>query len=129
MDNLQTLKQGRDLLLKLHKSLVDGERTLHESVAGPVTPAQFLGLLLEDPHFSWLRRFSTLIVEIDEMLAQKDGYSEQEVQAHLDKLRALALGDGSDDTAFWDRYQTALQQNVEAAALHGELRASLQQGN
>ena len=74
-EQYELLKSSRDLLLSLHKSLVDFERSLYEGMHGPVTSGQFLNLLLENADFAWLRRFSTLIVEIDEMFAQKDGFS------------------------------------------------------
>ena len=70
MDEVERLRTGRNLLLKLHKSLVDHERSTYEGFNGPTTSTDFLNLLLNDDDFEWLRRFSTLIVDIDEMFAQ-----------------------------------------------------------
>ena len=124
MDNAQQLKNARDLLLKLHKNLVDHERAIWEGINGPATPAQFLNVLLEDADFTWLRKFSTLIVDIDEMFAQRDGYSGEAVSLHLEKLRELiAMKD--EDEAFRAKYQAALQQDLDAAARQGELRSLL----
>ena len=64
MNNAELLRDSRNLLLKLHKSLLDHERRIYEWINGPRTPGQFLNLLLEDPDCAWLRKFSTLIVEI-----------------------------------------------------------------
>jgi len=89
MDNTELLRNGRNLLLKLHKNLVDHERAIWEGMNGPATAGQFLNVLLEDPDFSWLRKFSTLIVDIDEMFAQKDGFPVEAVDLHLAKLRDL----------------------------------------
>lgn len=124
MSQTVLLKNSRDLLLKLHKSLLDHERRIYESINGPKTPTEFLNLLLEDPDFAWLRKFSTLIVEIDEMFAQKDGYSEEAVETHISALRSLiAMEDENED--FRTKYQSGLQQDLDAAGQHGELRVLL----
>ena len=83
MTEKETLKYARNMLLTLHKSLIDFERARYEQLHGPVGPAQFLNLLLEDQGFSWLRKFSTLIVEIDEMFDLKDGVTNEMVAANL----------------------------------------------
>ncbi len=124
MNNTELLRSSRDLLLKLHKSLLDHERRIYEGIYGPRTPGQFLTLLLEDPDFAWLRKFSTLIVEIDEMFAQKDGYSSETVETHIVALRSLVAMEGEDET-FRAKYQSGLQQDLDAAAQHGELRGLL----
>lgn len=124
MNNTDLLRSSRNLLLKLHKSLLDHERRIYEGIYGPRTPGQFLNLLLEDPDFAWLRKFSTLIVEIDEMFAQKDGYSEETVQTHIVALRSLVAMEDEDET-FRAKYQSGLQQDLDAAAQHGALRSLL----
>lgn len=124
MNNTELLKESRDLLLSLHKSLVDFERSIHEGIHGNVTGGQFLNLLLEDRQFAWLRRFSTLIVDIDEMFAQKDGFTSEAVDVHLRKLREIVvLQEGNDE--FVLKYRSALQQDPDAAGKHGELRSLL----
>ncbi len=124
MNNAELLKEGRDHLLKLHKLLLDHERAMFEVINGPTTPGQFLSLLLDDRDFAWLRRFSTLIVDIDEMFAQKDGYSPELVEIHIEKLRSLILMEGEDEE-FKSKYQAALQKDIEAASRHGDLRSLL----
>jgi len=124
MSNTDLLKNSRDLLLKLHKSLLDHERRIYEGINGPKTPGQFLNILLEDPDFAWLRKFSTLIVEIDEMFAQKDGYDETAVETHIAALRSLVAMEDEDEE-FRAKYQSGLQQDLDAAAQHGELRSLL----
>lgn len=126
MNNTQVLKKARDLMLSLHKSLLDLERSEYEGMHGKLTAGQFLNLLLEDAEFAWLRKFSTLIVEIDELFAQKDGFAQEAVDLHLSKMRELILMKGQDDE-FATRYQDGLQQNLEAAAIQGELRKLLAQ--
>jgi hypothetical protein len=124
MENAERLRGARDLLLKLHKNLVDHERAIWEGINGPASSGQFLGLLLEDPDFKWLRKFSTLIVDIDEMFAQKDGFAPDAVSLHLTKLRELISMEDEDDD-FKAKYQSALQQDLDAAARQGDLRLLL----
>lgn len=124
MQKAETLKNARNLLLKLHKTLLDHERAIYEGINGPQTPAQFLNILIDDPDFAWLRKFSMLIVEIDEMFAQKDGYSEEIVELHTAKLRSLIAMEDEDET-FRAKYQAGLQQDLDAAAHQGELKELL----
>lgn len=112
------------MLLKLHKNLVDHERAMWEGINGPATAGQFLNVLIEDEDFSWLRKFSTLIVDIDEMFAQKDGVSVEAVDIHLAKLRDL-VSMKDEDEAFRAKYQSALQQDLDAAARQGDLKSLL----
>ena len=124
MNNVELLRTSRNLLLKLHKTLLDHERAIYEGINGPQTPGQFLSILLEDPDFAWLRKFSTLIVEIDEMFAQKDGYNVESVERHLAALRSLISMEGESET-FKAKYQAGLQQDLDAAAHQGDLRKLL----
>ena|SRR5688572_22790237 len=121
MDAKETLKNGRNALLKLHKSLLDHERAIYEGINGPLNAAQFLNILLEDPDFAWLRKFSTLIVEIDELFDQKDGITAEAIDIHIVKLREL-ISMKDEDEVFRARYQAALQQDLDAAAHQGALK-------
>jgi len=125
MDNTEKLKESRNLLLKLHKSLVDHERTSYEAFNGRTTSTEFLNLLLNEPGLEWLRRFSTLIVDIDEMFAQKDGVSSEQIDAHLDRVRELIVLQ-KDVSHFEAKYQLALQNDPDAATLHAEIKKVLQ---
>lgn len=115
------LKEARFLLLKLHKLLVDIERENYEKENGQITSGQFLNLLLNDSDFSWLRKFSTLIVEIDEMLDLDDGYTEQMIDKQFSQMRNLLNLENADDN-FKTKYQNMLQSNSEVAGKHGELK-------
>ncbi len=121
MENTILLKDSRNLLLKLHKSMVDLEREMYEGIHGRQTATEFLNLLLEDPDLSYLRKFSMLIVEIDEMFAVKDGLQADLVDANLVKVRELLAMTESDEY-FKAKYQFALQGDPDAAALHSELK-------
>jgi len=124
MERKEILKNGRNALLKLHKSLLDRERGIYEGINGPLNAGQFLNLLLENEDFAWLRKFSTLIVEIDEMFDQKDGVTEEVVELHIGKLRDL-ISMKDEDEGFRTKYQAALQQDLDAAAHQGTLKTLL----
>jgi len=122
MEKKDRLKRCRDLLLKLHKAMLDLERELYEGIHGQQTAGQFLNILLENDDFAWLRLFSGLIVEIDELFDQKDGIAEADIDAAQAKVGELVRMEGGDDY-FVDKYKYALQHSVEAASLQSELRA------
>lgn len=122
MTNAEKLKNTRNLLLKLHKAMLDREREIYEGLHGPLNATQFLNVLLEDDDFSWLRKFSMLIVEIDEMFAARDGVPAEMVEANLAKVTELVEMKESDEY-FKARYQFSLQRVPEAAVLHSEIKA------
>ncbi|MEQ1606709.1 MAG: hypothetical protein ABL999_17745 [Pyrinomonadaceae bacterium] len=124
MENREKLKNARNLLLKLHKAMIDRERELYEGINGPLNATQFLNVLLEDEDFSWLRKFSMLIVEIDEMFAQKDGIEAGMIEANLVKVTELVEMKEHDEY-FKAKYQIAIQRDADSAGLHVELRTLL----
>ena len=124
MDNTELLKKSRNLLLQLHKMLVDFEREGYEMINGPQSPGQFLNLLLENEDFAWLKQFSNLIVTIDEMFAQKDGIEREMIDAELSSLRRLVAMDDA-EPGFISKYRYALQESSEIAGKHAELKTLL----
>jgi hypothetical protein len=121
MDKTERLRNARNILLKLHKTLLDHERRIYEGMNGPLNSGQFLNLIIEDPDFAWLRKFSTLIVDIDEMFAQKDGFTEEAVDLHISAMRSLLAMEDEDET-FRAKYQAGLQQDLDAASHQAELK-------
>ena len=124
MTNAETLKNARNILLKLHKSMLDLEREMYEGLNGKLSPTDFVNLLINDEDFAWLRKFSMLIVEIDEMFASKRGIPEGMIDANLDKVRELAAMAETDDY-FKAKYQFAIQRSPNTAGLHRELKKLL----
>ena len=122
MENAEILKNARNLLLKLHKSMLDLEREMYEGIHGKLNATEFLNLLLEDEDFSWLRQFSMLIVEIDEMFDLKDGTTVEMIDVNLKKVREL-VEMKEDDEYFKAKYQFALQRDANAAGLPSQLKA------
>ena len=121
MNDTEKLKYARNILLGLHKNLVDFERRRYEAVHGLQGAGQFLNVLLENEDFAWLRKFSMLIVEIDEMFDLKDGVTPEMVTANLAKISEL-VNMTEDDEYFRSKYQYAIQTDPEAAAAQDKLQ-------
>ena len=124
MEKAEILKKARNILLKLHKSMLDLEREMYEGIHGKLNATEFLNLLLEDDDFAWLRQFSMLIVEIDEMFDLKEDVTPEMIDANLKKVRELVEMTEPDDY-FRAKYQFALQRDPDAAGLHSELKGLL----
>lgn len=124
MENPEKLKNARNILLKLHKSMLDLERDMHEGIHGKLNATEFINLLLDDEDFAWLRQFSMLIVEIDEMFALKEAVTAEMVDANLAKVRELVEMTEPDEY-FRAKYKFALQRDPNAAGLHSQLKALL----
>lgn len=124
MENVEKLKNARNILLKLHKSLIDREREVFEEIHGPLKASEFLNILLENADFAWLRKFSMLIVEIDEMFVAKDGVPDDLVNANLVMISEL-VEMTEEDEYFRAKYRNAVQKYPDVAGLQAELRSSL----
>jgi hypothetical protein len=107
----------RDLLLAQHKLLLDRERAeyekTHEQIPGP---GPFLALVLNDPHFAWLKNISTLVVEIDEALARNSKADQPAADALVTQAREIMkpVEHGSD---FQTRYFQAVQESPDVVIL------------
>jgi len=132
MNNIRTnyetkislLKEARLQLLRLHKLLIDIEKNRLENQNGQISSGQFLNFLLNEPNLQWLRKFSTLIVEIDEMLDLDDGYTEDMIEKYLSQIRKLINFD-LEDEEFTSKYKNSLQTETGVAAKHGEIKQLL----
>jgi len=117
---IQLLKESRLRLLKLHKLLIDTERENFENLNGKITSGHYLNLLVNDSNFEWLRKFSTLIVEIDEMLDLDDGYTINMINKNLSQMREL-LDSETIDENFNKKFKNVLQTNSEVADKREEI--------
>ena len=108
------LKRARLELLRLHKLLVDRERENFENLNGKISSGQYLNLLVNDSNFKWLRKFSTLIAEIDEMLDLSDGYTTNMIDNHLSQMRVLLDAETIDED-FNKKFKNILEVNSEVA--------------
>ncbi len=126
-DKITLLKQARLQLLQLHKLFVDAERSNYEQQTGQVSSGQFLNLLVNDTNFQWLRKFSILIVEIDEMFDLDDGFTENLIEKYLSQIHSLVNFDLA-DAEFEDKYKKFMQDNIEISDKHNELKKLLLEG-
>lgn len=125
-DARSRLKEQRDLLLNLHKALLDSERTSYELVHGTISsPAAFLQLLINDPWFAWLRPVTALLVQIDEALAaKKPPKEEKDFEQLMEDTRAL-LSPSRTENEFWKRYSAVLGRDPGVAVLHEQMEKLL----
>jgi hypothetical protein len=117
----QSVERLREALLRLHKALIDSERTSYEQTVGKIeSPYQFLQLVTRDPWFAWLQPFSQLIVSIDEAVDSEEPMTQAQVEAFTKEAGALLIpsdvGDG-----FSKHYFEAMQRDPDVVLAHGEL--------
>jgi hypothetical protein len=116
----QRLKEASKLLLRLHKTLLDGAKAEYEAGNGAITsPNHYLQLVLNDPYFAWLRKISSLIALIDEGASVRRPASEAEANALLDEVKLLLNFEDADED-FNDKFQLALQKNPDAIINHND---------
>jgi hypothetical protein len=117
----QRLKQCREALLQLHKTLVDSERVTYEKTIGTIpSPNHFLKLLMEDPWFAWLHPLSQLVVAMDEALDEKEPLTAASVDALLQQARALLVV-SEQGHGFSKHYHEALQRDPDVVLAHAEV--------
>jgi hypothetical protein len=113
------LAELRRLLLHLHKTLIDWQRTDYERVKGRLQTTQLLNVIFNDPEFAWLRSMSGLIVRIDETLEAKDPESVSESGPLVAQARELIAPEVG--SAYGLRYHAALQELPDAVLAHRDL--------
>jgi len=112
------LRELRQVLLHLHKTLIDWQRAAYEQDHGPMTGTQLLHIIFNDEAFAWLRPMSGLIVGIDEALAAKPPASP--AMAPL-VAQARGLASPVQGSAYSARYHAALQALPDAVLAHRDL--------
>ena len=117
------LKQLSRAMLRLHKTLLDAAKLDYEAKNGKIANVNvYFQLVIDDPFFQWLRKFSSLIALIDEAVSVRRPASEPEAQALFSEAKLL-LNFGDADEEFNDKFQTALQNNADAVIGHNDARA------
>jgi hypothetical protein len=110
----------RQVLLRLHKKLLEFEREAYERGHGRISNSYaFLQLVMSDPWFAWLRQLSELIVEMDELLAAREPASETTALALIEQSGVL-LTPTESGSEFQRKYFTAMQQSPEVVVAHSE---------
>lgn len=117
---MENLKEIRNELLGLHKTLMNIEKENYEAENGVITPTQLLQLLFDNERFTWLRTISILVTEIDELFADKKGIDEELTKGLF--LKTKQLFDESDEFSdFKSRYQANLDTETLVAQHHEKL--------
>ena len=120
----ETVAKLRQGLLKLHKILLDLERTAYERGRGRISNSyEFLQLVLKEPWFDLLHSLSELIVQIDETLdtANSDTPATEDDALALITRAKLLLAPSESGSEFQKNYFLALQQSPDVVLLHSEM--------
>jgi hypothetical protein len=116
------LKDLREALLQLHKTLMDSEKAAYEAVFGTISSSQkFLDLLMRDPWFAWLHSISELIVLMDEaMEAEEPPLTAADATRLTEQVRAL-LKTSENGVGFPKHYFDALQRDPDVVMAHADV--------
>jgi len=125
-DAHQILKDLRNELVRLHKTLLESERAIYERDVERIPgPGKMLQLLMDDPYFAWLHKVSELIVAIDERLdAEDDPVGPADAERYLTETRTLLLP-AENGQEFGRRYYQAIQRDPDVVIAHGKMMAVL----
>ena len=117
-ERLTNLRNG---LLRLHKSLLDSERAAYERDVQRITSTgQYLGLVMGDPWFAWLRELSQFIVVIDETMDLEEPAGEADAERLVSQARVI-LSPAENGSGFGRRYFEAMQRDPAVVLAHGEM--------
>ncbi len=116
----QKLKDLSKAFLRLHKILLEAAKAEYETAHGKIANANvYLQLVIDDPHFAWLRKMSLLIALIDEATSLRRPASQTDADALLGEAKSL-LNFEDADADFNDKFQTALRKNSDAVLVHND---------
>ena len=114
----QHLAAVREALLKLHKALLESERTSYEQTFGKIaSPYQFLKLLTEDPWFAWLQPVTQLVAAMDVALDAKAPLTVAVAEELIARARKM-LVPTEGGQGFSQHYDEALQRDPDVVLAH-----------
>ena len=117
---------ARQGLLVLHKALLDYERIRFERIHGRVeSSGAFLQLVLNDPHFAWLRPVSELVVQMDRVLASDEPGAEVDADMIMTQAGTLLRAD-EEGQGFGRQYHRALQESPDVVLAHAQWKRAAQ---
>jgi hypothetical protein len=118
-ERLTNLRNG---LLRLHKSLLDSERAAYEKdVARITSTGQYLGLVMNDPWFAWLRDLSQFIVLIDETLDFKEDPATEDGADRLIARARELVSPLEEAGGFRGKYFETMQRDPAAVLAHRDM--------
>ena len=110
----QNLKNLSKAFLRLHKTLLDGAKAEYEAQHGKISNANvYLQLVIDDAHFAWLRKLSSMLALMDEATSLRRPATETDAKALLNEAKILLNFEDADKN-FNDKLQMALQNNPDA---------------
>lgn len=119
-DTRANLKNLSKALLRMHKTLLDAAKIEYEAKNGAITNVnQYFQLVIDDPHFAWLRKISSLIALIDEAVSVRRPATETEAKG-LENEAQLLLNFQDLDENFNEKFQMALQTNTDAVVNYND---------
>jgi hypothetical protein len=110
----------RNILLRLHKTLLEMERRAYEREHGAVNTGELFRLVIDHAQFAWLHNISEFVVSIDETLDSKEPITPEQTNAAIAVARKMFVPTESGD-AFQKKYFDAIQQEPEVVMEHAEL--------
>jgi hypothetical protein len=117
----QRLRELRILLLRLHKALLESERTTYEQVHGRIANnGEFFQLVIGHEWFDWLRPMSQFIAQIDEAVSAKQPMTLGDANALLANAQSL-LTPAEQGPPAAQRYYQAIQRDPDIAFMHAEV--------
>ena len=123
---IQNLTELRNILLALHKELLEYQKQIYEATVGPInSPNQYYNLVVNDSNFAWLRTLSALVISIDEALEAKQAPDVKTIRGIFSYTKKLLTATGFGDT-FETHYVTAIQKNAHVSLMHGKIMQLLQ---
>ncbi|MEO6589374.1 MAG: hypothetical protein ABIP06_08720 [Pyrinomonadaceae bacterium] len=115
--NLRKLSKA---MLNLHKTLLDAAKAEYETKNGVIASvSHYFQLVVDDPHFAWLRKISSLVALIDESVSIRRPATESEAQGLYNEAKLLLNFQDSDED-FNEKFQTALQNNSDAVVIYND---------
>lgn len=119
-NSAEKLREVRQSLLHLHKTLLEYEREVYERAHDRIESAyEVLRLVMHDPWFAWLHSISELVVSIDEMLDAEEPPVLADVDAVIQQARQLIVPSET-GSEFQQKYFAALQNSPDAVLAHAD---------
>jgi len=110
------LRETSKALLPLHRHLINAAKSDYAfAYSKDVSATQLVDLLQNDPFFAWLKPFTSVIVDIDEMV--RTDFQPADVAPIVARIEAILAE---------PTYIEMLQREVDVASAHASLRAVLQ---
>jgi hypothetical protein len=113
----------RRALIELHRTLIDQERRMYETLHGTQSAGQFLQFVAFSEQMRWLEPLSRVIVMLDEGLDGDEAAPTADVVA--ERVRELLRLDRSSADGFTTRYIAHFDNSPDLAGAHAQVMTLL----